>query len=135
MAEEQLQEADVRIKYFGATWCGPCKTFKPVIKKLEKAGYPIQIYDIDEDPVLAESYRIMSVPTLKIEVDGKVEETMVGIQDPDIEAIKLMDKTTRFYIPDIYPNHVIKGMLNNMGFANVSMLKPLQKFAKKFLAI
>ena len=83
MAEEQLQEADVRIKYFGATWGGPCKTFKPVIKKLEKAGYPIQIYDIDEDPVLAESYRIMSVPTLKIEVDGKVEETMVGIQDPD----------------------------------------------------
>lgn len=46
----------------------------------------------------------------------------------DIEAIKLMDKTTRFYIPDIYPNHVIKGMLNNIGFTNVSMLKPLQKF-------
>ena len=83
MVEEQLQESDVRIKYFGATWCGPCKTYKPVIKKLEKAGYPIQIYDIDQDPVLAESYRIMSVPTIKIEVDGKVEETMVGIQDPD----------------------------------------------------
>ena len=46
----------------------------------------------------------------------------------DVEAIKLMDKTTRFYIPDIYPNHIIKGMLNGMGFANVSMLKPLQKF-------
>ena len=46
----------------------------------------------------------------------------------DVEAIKLMDKTTRFYIPDIYPNHIIKNMLNKMGFGNVSMLKPLQKF-------
>ena len=84
MAEEKLQEADVRIKHFGAAWCGPCKTFKPVIKKLQKAGYPIEIYDIDQEVVLAESYRIMSVPTIKIVVDDVVEETMVGIQDPDV---------------------------------------------------
>ena len=30
----------------------------------------------------------------------------------DLEAIKLMDKKTKFYIPDIYPNHVIKNILN-----------------------
>ena len=43
----------------------------------------------------------------------------------DLEAIKLMGKTTKFYIPEIYPNHVIKVMLNNLGFNNVTMLKPL----------
>ena len=75
---------NVIIRYFGATWCGPCKKYKPVVKKLEKAGYPIMFHDIDQDPVLAESHRIMSVPQIKIEVGGKVVETMVGIQPVEI---------------------------------------------------
>ena len=74
---------NVIIRYFSATWCGPCKQFKPVLKKLEKAGYPISFHDVDQDPILAESHRIQSVPQIKIEVDGKVEETMVGIQPLD----------------------------------------------------
>ena len=75
---------DVIIRYFGATWCGPCKQFKPVLNKLKKAGYPISFHDIDQDPILAESHRIQSVPQIKIEVDGKIEETMIGIQDPEV---------------------------------------------------
>ena len=45
----------------------------------------------------------------------------------DLEAIKLMDKKTKFYIPDIYPNHVIKNILNNLGFKEILMLKPLER--------
>ena len=75
---------DVIIRYFGATWCGPCKQFKPVLNKLKKAGYPISFHDIDQDPILAESHRIQSVPQIKIEVDGKIEETMIGIQPLDV---------------------------------------------------
>ena len=80
---------DVRIRYFSATWCGPCKAYKPVIKKLKKAGYPIDMIDIDKDPILAESYRIMSVPTIKITKDDKVVESMVGVQSPDALLTKL----------------------------------------------
>jgi len=75
---------NVIIRYFGAAWCGPCKKYKPVVKKLEKAGYPIMFHDIDQDPVLAESHKIMSVPQVKIEVGGKVVETMVGIQPVEV---------------------------------------------------
>ena len=75
---------DVIIRYFGATWCGPCKQFKPVLKKLEKAGYPVSFHDVDQDPVLAESHRVQSVPQIKIEEDGKVVESMVGIQPLDV---------------------------------------------------
>ena len=75
---------DVRIYYFSAAWCGPCKTFKPVMEKLEEKGYPIYFVDVDEDQVLAESHQIRSVPTIKIVENEKVLETMVGIQDPTI---------------------------------------------------
>ena len=75
---------NVIIRYFGAAWCGPCKKYKPVMKKIEKAGYPIMFHDIDQDPVLAESHKIMSVPQVKIEVGGKVVETMVGIQPVEV---------------------------------------------------
>ncbi len=84
---------NVIVRYFGATWCGPCKKYKPVVKKLEQAGYPIMFHDIDQDPVLAESHRIMSVPQVKIEVDGKVVETMVGIQPVDV----LLGKINIYY--------------------------------------
>tara|TARA_B100000287_G_scaffold299087_1_gene282312 strand:- start:6384 stop:6668 length:285 start_codon:yes stop_codon:yes gene_type:complete len=73
---------DTRIIYFSAEWCGPCKSFKPIIEKLEKAGYPIYFQDIDNDPILAESYQIRSVPTIKILQNDKVQETLVGVQDP-----------------------------------------------------
>ena len=80
---------NIKINYFSAAWCGPCKTFKPVIEKLKKAGYPINIIDIDKEPVIAESYRIMSVPTIKIVNEDKVVETMVGVQDINTLLTKL----------------------------------------------
>ena len=49
---------DTRIYYFSAKWCGPCKTFKPVMEKLEEKGYPIYFVDIDEDQILAESHQM-----------------------------------------------------------------------------
>ena len=45
---------------------------------------PISFHDIDEDPILAESHKIQSVPQIKIEVDGVVKETMIGIQPIEV---------------------------------------------------
>jgi len=73
---------ETRIYYFSAEWCGPCKTFKPLMESLEKKGYPILFQDVDTDPILAESYQIKSVPSIKIVQDNQVVESMVGVQDP-----------------------------------------------------
>ena len=72
---------ETRIYYFSAEWCGPCKQFKPLMESLEKKGYPIYFQDVDTDPILAESYQIKSVPSIKIVQDNKVVESMVGVQD------------------------------------------------------
>ena len=66
-------------KYFTASWCGPCKAFKPIIEELMEEGYPINIIDIDDHPSLAAEYNILSVPTTIIfDDEGLPLERFVG---------------------------------------------------------
>ena len=41
----------------------------------------------------------------------------------DLDAIKLLDKDVKFLIPNIYPNHVIKNTIKELGFDNIEMLE------------
>jgi len=50
-------------KYFSATWCGPCKQFKPIMEELASEGYNIEFIDGDENKEEAMKYNIRSVPT------------------------------------------------------------------------
>lgn len=54
---------------FYATWCGPCKTMTPIMEEMEKKyseNMEFKKIDIDEEPELAEKYRIKAVPTFVI---------------------------------------------------------------------
>ena len=73
----------VDIKFFNATWCGPCQQMKPHIERLQKAGYSIEMVDIDESPTLAESAEVRGVPTTAIYEDGVLVERVVGYEDVD----------------------------------------------------
>ena len=50
-------------KYFSATWCGPCKQFKPIMEELASECYNIEFIDGDENREEAMKYNIRSVPT------------------------------------------------------------------------
>ena len=66
---------------FYADWCGPCKMMAPVVEKLaEKYDGKLKVgkCNIDEESGLAGRYRIMSIPTMMIFVNGEVKETIVG---------------------------------------------------------
>ena len=66
------------MKYFSATWCGPCKQFKPVMNEVANEGYSVQFVDVDESQDLAAEYGARSVPTVVIEENGKEVDRIVG---------------------------------------------------------
>jgi thioredoxin 1 len=57
----------LRVSYFSAVWCGPCKMFKPafedVVKEFENQ-IDVQFYDVDEDREAASAKLISAVPTV-----------------------------------------------------------------------
>ena len=65
-------------KYFTATWCGPCKSFKPIILELISEGYNITIHDVDENQELASKHGVRSIPTTVIEENGVEVDRFVG---------------------------------------------------------
>lgn len=67
-----------KAKYFSASWCGPCKMFKPVVNQLIEDGHNIEILDVDEDRDLAIQYQVMSVPMIVVEEDGKIVDSVLG---------------------------------------------------------
>ena len=76
-----------RIEYYSATWCGPCMTFKPVMKELKDEGMNIKFIDIEEEQQLAQENNIRSIPVTIIYGDDDKEITrLIGVQTK--EAIK-----------------------------------------------
>ena len=66
------------MKYFSATWCGPCKSFKPVMNEIAGEGYHVEFIDIDNMSDLASKYNVRSVPTVVIEEGGKEVNRIIG---------------------------------------------------------
>ena len=67
------------VKYFTASWCAPCKMFKPIMKEIEREGHSVQFIDVDFDEGdLAIEYRIQHVPTTIIVEGGKEVERFTG---------------------------------------------------------
>lgn len=76
--EEVLKEKGVVVVDFWATWCGPCKMIAPIVEELDEEMSNVKFVkvDVDKNPQIANQYKIVSIPTLKIFKDGKLINTL-----------------------------------------------------------
>ena len=68
---------------FWAEWCSPCKFIAPLLDEAadEYADrLSIVKLDIEHNPVIAQRYRVQSIPTLMIFKDGQPVAMMAGAQ-------------------------------------------------------
>jgi thioredoxin 1 len=66
---------------FWAEWCGPCKMIAPALEEIAKemqGKVTIAKLNVDENPGVAGTYGIRSIPTLMLFKDGKMASSKVG---------------------------------------------------------
>ena len=68
---------------FWATWCGPCMRQGPIVEELAQEGYSVGKVDVDQEPGLAQQFKVMSIPTLLIFKDGKEVQRFIGLTPKD----------------------------------------------------
>ena len=68
-----------KVLYFTATWCGPCKSFAPI---MEQAGQVLNVekIDVDANPSVATAYQVRSVPTVVVLKDNREVSRFVGVK-------------------------------------------------------
>ena len=68
------------LKYFTATWCGPCQRFKPIMQEVANEGTHVQFIDIDTDQgrMFADQFNVRSVPTVIFEENGSEVNRLIG---------------------------------------------------------
>lgn len=67
---------------FYAAWCGPCRLQDPIMEELKKkfdGKVEFKKIDVDKDYELASKYQVRAIPTIIIEMDGKILKKHVGV--------------------------------------------------------
>ena len=75
---------------FWAPWCGPCRMIAPILDELAgelKDKARIVKINVDENPLVAGQFGVMSIPTLLLFKNGqKVDQKVGGQAKPQLKS-------------------------------------------------
>lgn len=92
--EEVLNSSIPVLVDFWAPWCMPCRIIAPLIEEISKEyAEKIKVgkLNVDENPVIANQYQIMGIPTLIIFKDSKPVDKIVGAVPKSVIEEKLAE--------------------------------------------
>jgi thioredoxin-like negative regulator of GroEL len=72
--QSEIENEPLAVVYFSSETCSVCKTLKPKVAELLNARFPgVSLFyvDIEKSPVISGQYRVFSIPTIDVYVQGK----------------------------------------------------------------
>lgn len=79
-AQEVISSDKTVLLDFYADWCGPCRMIGPIVAEIaeERSDIKVGKVNVDEQPELAGSFGISSIPLLAVIKNGKVVNSALG---------------------------------------------------------
>ena len=94
--DENIRKYPLLVVDFWAPWCGPCKMVSPIIEQLaiEMRGKAVfGKLNVDENPTVANIFRIQSIPTLIIFKNGEAVDGVMGA----VPKQQIMSTVSRYF--------------------------------------
>jgi len=89
--QDEVLDAELPVVIdFWAPWCGPCRAIAPLIEQLaERYDGKVKVgkLNVDDNPEVAQKYRITGIPSLIAFKDGEVVDQLVGANPKRINEI------------------------------------------------
>ena len=66
---------------FWAPWCGPCRMLGPVVQRVAgdaQGRWQVGKVNVDEQPELAEQFKVMTIPSLFVFQNGEHGEAIIA---------------------------------------------------------